>query len=65
MNLTEQVSQALEVTLDEAEEIIETEAGYCSELLDTGELDYEAVVQAMADMGIEPDNMDEFLLRMV
>lgn len=63
MNLTEQVSQALGVTLEEADEVIENEAGYCSELLETGDLDYEAVVQAMADMGIEPDNMDEFLLR--
>lgn len=65
MNLTEQVSQALGVTLEEADNVINTEAGYCSELIETGDLDYEAVVQAMADMGIESDNMDEFLLRMV
>ena len=62
--LTEMVSKALSVNENEANQIIDEQASYCLDLMSSdGGLNIEDVEEAMMDMGVEPDYMDEFLLR--
>ncbi len=63
--LTELVSRSLGITESEANSIIDEQANIGADLLKRGELEYDDVVFLMADMGIEPDNMEEFLMRMM
>lgn len=62
--LTSQVMHAMNMTEDEANELIAEQADYCMGLMSDGGCDIEDIEDAMMDMGIESDLMDEFLLRM-
>lgn len=63
--LTAQVSRSLGVTIMEANDIINEQASIGRDMLANDRLDIEDVEELMSDMGIEPDYMDEFLLRMI
>lgn len=58
------VSRSLEVTEDEANTIIDEQADLGRDMLDSGNCDIEDIEELMYDMGVEPDYLDEFLLRM-
>lgn len=62
--LTSSVMHSMNMTEDEANELISEQADYCLDLMSDGCCDIEDIEEAMMDMGIEPDYMDEFLLRM-
>ena len=62
--LTSMVSQSLGVSAQEADRIIEEQAQIGLDMMANEGLDIEDVEDLMMDMGIEPDLMDEFLLRM-
>lgn len=62
-NLTEAVSTSLGIKEGDANEVINEQVEYCQDLLKDNDLRFEDIEQAMYDMGIEPDYMDEFLLR--
>lgn len=62
--LTAMVSRSLEVTEDEANIIIDEQADLGRDMLDSGNCDIEDIEELMYDMGVEPDYLDEFLLRM-
>ena len=62
--LTAMVSRSLEVTEDEANIIIDEQADLGRDMLDSGNCDIEDIEELMYNMGVEPDYLDEFLLRM-
>ena len=62
--LTAMVSRSLEVTEVEANTIIDEQADLGRDMLDSGNCDIEDIEELMYDMGVEPDYLDEFLLRM-
>ena len=59
------VSRSLEVTEVEANTIIDEQADIGRDMLDSGNCDIEDIEELMYDMGVEPDYLDEFLLRMI
>ena len=63
--LTAMVSRSLEVTEVEANTIIDEQADLGRDMLDSGNCDIEDIEELMYDMGVEPDYLDEFLLRMI
>lgn len=63
--LTAQVSRSLGVSANEANEIIREQASIGHDTLANDRLDIEDVEELMYDIGVEPDYMDEFLLRMI
>lgn len=63
--LTAMVSRSLEVTEVEANTIIDEQADLGRDMLDSGKCDIEDIEELMYDMGVEPDYLDEFLLRMI
>ena len=63
--LTAMVSRSLEVTEVEANTIIDEQANLGRDMLDSGNCDIEDIEELMYDMGVEPDYLDEFLLRMI
>ena len=63
--LTAMVSRSLEVTEVEANTIINEQADLGRDMLDSGNCDIEDIEELMYDMGVEPDYLDEFLLRMI
>jgi len=63
--LTTMVSRSLEVTEVEANTIIDEQADIGRDMLDSGNCDIEDIEELMYDMGVEPDYLDEFLLRMI
>ena len=62
--LTAMVSRSLEVTEDEANIIIDEQASIGINLIDDESCSIEDIEELMYDMGVEPDYLDEFLLRM-
>lgn len=62
--LTAMVSRSLEVTEDEANIIIDEQASIGIDLLNDESCSIEDIEELMYDMGVEPDYLDEFLLRM-
>lgn len=62
--LTAMVSRSLEVTEDEANIIIDEQASIGIDLLNDELCSIEDIEELMYDMGVEPDYLDEFLLRM-
>jgi hypothetical protein len=62
--LTAMVSRSLEVTEEEANIIIDEQASIGRDMLDSGNCDIEDIEELMYNMGVEPDYLDEFLLRM-
>lgn len=62
--LTAMVSRSLEVTEDEANIIINEQASIGIDLLNDESCSIEDIEELMYDMGVEPDYLDEFLLRM-
>lgn len=62
--LTAMVSRSLEVTEDEANIIIDEQASIGIDLLNDESCSIEDIEELMCDMGVEPDYLDEFLLRM-
>ena len=63
--LTAMVSRSLEVTEDEANIIIDEQASIGINLIDDESCSIEDIEELMYDMGVEPDYLDEFLLRMI
>ena len=63
--LTAMVSRSLEVTEDEANIIIDEQASIGMDLIGNDDCSIEDIEQLMYDMGVEPDYMDEFLLRII
>ena len=64
LGLTESVSRSLEISEEEADKIIDEQAQLGLDMMSNEGLDIEDVEDLMADMGIEPDLMEEFLMRM-
>lgn len=62
--LTAMVSRSLEVTEDEANIIIDEQASIGQDMITSEGCDIEDIEELMYDMGVEPDYLDEFLLRM-
>lgn len=62
--LTAMVSKSLGVSSSEADVIIDEQASIGLDMMANEGLDIEDVEELMYDMGIEPDYLDEFLLRM-
>ena len=62
--LTAMVSRSLEVTEEEANTIIDEQASIGMDLLSNDDCSIEDIEDLMYDMGVEPDYLDEFLLRM-
>ena len=62
--LTAMVSRSLGVTDDEANIIIDEQASIGMDLISSGDCSIEDIYELMYDMGVEPDNLDEFLFRM-
>lgn len=62
--LTAMVSRSLEVTEDEANIIIDEQASIGLDLINDESCSIEDIEELMYDMGVEPDYLDEFLLRM-
>ena len=62
--LNELVSQSLGVTMTEADEIINKQARIGLDMIANDRLTIEDVDELMYDMGVEPDYLYEFLLRM-
>lgn len=62
--LTAMVSRSLEVTEDEANVIIDEQASIGIDLINDESCRIEDIEELMYDMGVEPDYLDEFLLRM-
>ena len=62
--LTAMVSRSLEVTEDEANIIIDEQASIGIDLLNDESCSIEDIEELMYDMGVEPDYLYEFLLRM-
>lgn len=62
--LTAMVSKSLGVSAREADMIIDEQASIGLDMMANESLDIEDVEELMYDMGIEPDYLDEFLLRM-
>lgn len=58
------VSRSLEVTEDEANVIIDEQASIGIDLINDESCRIEDIEELMYDMGVEPDYLDEFLLRM-
>lgn len=65
MGPTALISKSLVVSLQEADEIIDEQASIGLGMMANDRLDIEDVEELMYDMGIEPDNMDDFLMRMI
>ena len=63
--LTAMVSRSLEVTEDEANIIIDEQASIGMDLIGNDDCSIEDIEELMYDMGVEPDYLDEFLLRMM
>lgn len=61
--LTAAVSRSLDVTETEADVIIGEQVEIGLDMLSNDRLDIEDVEELMYDMGIDPDYMDEFLMR--
>ena len=61
--LTAMVSRSLGVT-EEANVIIDEQASIGRNLINDESCSIEDIEELMCDMGVEPDNLDEFLLRM-
>lgn len=62
--LTTMVSRSLEVTEDEANIIIDEQASIGQDMITSEGCSIEDIEELMYDMGVEPDYLDEFLLRM-
>lgn len=62
--LNAMVSRSLNVTEREANSIINEQAIIGRDLLSHDDVSIEDIEELMYDMGVEPDYMDEFLLRM-
>ena len=62
--LTEMVSRSLDITEKEADVIIDEQASIGRDLISDESCSYEDIEELMYDMGVEPDFLDEFLLRM-
>ena len=62
--LTAMVSRSLGVTEDEANIIIDEQASIGIDLINDESCSIEDIDELMYDMGVEPDYLDEFLLRM-
>lgn len=62
--LTAMVSRSLKVTENEANIIIDEQANIGMDLISNGSYSIEDIEQLMYDIGVEPDYLDEFLLRM-
>ena len=63
--LTAQVSRSLGVTAKEADDIINEQASIGLDMMSNEGLDIEDVEDLMMEMGVEPDYMEEFLMRMI
>ncbi len=63
--LTAMVSRSLEVTEVEANTIIDEQASLGQDMIVDGNCSIEDIEDLMMDMGVEPDYLDEFLLRMI
>ncbi len=63
--LTAMVSRSLEVTEDEANIIINEQASIGRDLISNESCQIEDIEDLMMDMGVEPDYMEEFLMRML
>ena len=63
--LTAMVSRSLEVTEEEANVIIDEQARIGQDMITNDGCDIEDIEELMYDMGVEPDYLDEFLLRMI
>ncbi len=63
--LTEAVSRSLEISEKDADRIIDEQASLGLDMLTNDNLDIEDVEELMMDMGVEPDYMEEFLMRMI
>lgn len=63
--LTAMVSRSLEVTEDEANIIIEEQASIGQDMIVNEGCDIEDIEELMYEMGVEPDYMEEFLMRMM
>lgn len=62
--LTEMVSRSLDITKKEADVIIDEQASIGRDLISDESCSIEDIEDLMYDMGVEPDYLDEFLLRM-
>lgn len=62
--LTEMVSRSLDITEKEANVIIDEQASIGRNLINDELCSIEDIEELMNDMGVEPDFLDEFLLRM-
>lgn len=62
--LTAMVSRSLEVTEDEANIIIDEQASIGIDLINDESCRIKDIEELMYDIGVEPDYLDEFLLRM-
>ena len=56
---------SLEISEKEADRIIDEQASLGLDMLANDRLDIEDVEDLMMDMGVEPDYMEEFLMRML
>lgn len=65
MRLTKNVSNALGISEDEAKEVINEQVEWCSQKLSKDMLTMEDVEWAMSDMGVETDDIEEFLMMMM
>ena len=62
--LTAMVSKSLEITEKEANRIIDEQASIGRDMISDESCSIEDIEDLMYDMGVEPDYLDEFLLRM-
>ncbi len=63
--LTDAVSRSLEITEKEADRFIEEQASIGREMLTDEECRIEDIEDLMYEMGVEPDYLEEFLMRMI
>lgn len=65
MGLVATVSRSLGVPMADANSIIDEQAAIGRDMLGNEGLNIEDVEELMYDMGVEPDYLDEFLMRMI
>lgn len=63
--LTAMVSKSLQVTENEADAIINEQASIGQDMICNEGCNIEDIEELMYDMVVEPDYLDEFLLRMI
>ena len=65
MGLVDSVSRSLQISEDEANVIINEQASIGHDLIGNEDCKIEDIEELMYEMGVEPDYLDEFLMRMI